>query len=232
MSTIDDPRVRRAMTVQLARRRDALAAGAARVGWKLGINAPAVQRALGIDGVVIGHLTSATAIPPGASHSLAGGTRVAVEAEVALHVGRDLPGGAGPEAARRAVAGLGAAIELVDLDRAFDDVEAIVAGNVFHRAVAFGPAAPPPSGAWLAGVTARIVHNGAETEALAAAGAAGDLVEIVRFVADMLDACGERLSAGDRIIAGSLGRLVFVEPGDAVTADLGRLGSVSVRLEA
>jgi len=232
VSTIDDLRVRRGMTAQLARRRDALAAGAARVGWKLGINAPAVQRALGIDGVVIGYLTSATTIPPGASHSLAGGTRVAMEAEVALHLGRDLPGGAGPEEVRRAVSGLGAAIELVDLNRAFDDVEAIVAGNVFHRAVAFGPAVPPPSGPWLGGVTARILHDGAETDALDAAAAAGDLVEIVRVTADMLAACGERLSAGDRIIAGSLGRLVFVAPGDTVAADLGRLGSVSVRLDA
>jgi len=229
--TIDDPRVRRAMTAQLARRREALAAGAERVGWKLGINAPAVQRALGIDGVVLGHLTSATTIPPGASHSLTGGTRVAMEVEVALHVGDDLPGGADAEAARRAVAGLGAAIEFVDLNRAFDDVEAIVAGNVFHRAVAFGPPTAAPAGPWLDGVTARILRDGAEAEALDAAAAAGDLVAIVRFVADMLAACGERLSAGDRIIAGSLGRLVFVAPGDTVTADLGRLGSVSVRLD-
>jgi len=232
MATIDDPRVRRAMTTQLAHRRAVLAAGATRVGWKLGINAVAVQRALGIDGVVLGHLTSATTVPPGAPHSLAGGTRVAMEAEVALHLGADLAGGAGADAARRAVAGLGAAIELVDLDRPFDDVEAIVAGNVFHRAVSFGPATPPPAGPWLDGVTARIVHNGIEKEALDAAGAAGDLTQIVRFAADTLAACGERLSAGDRIIAGSLGRLVFVEPGDTVTADLGPLGSVSLRLVA
>ncbi len=232
MPTIDDPRVRRAMTRQLERRRAVLAAGATRVGWKLGINAVAVQRALGIDGVVLGHLTSATTVPPGASHSLAGGTHVAMEAEVALHLGTDLPGGAGPDAARRAVAGLGAAIELVDLDRPFDDVEAIVAGNVFHRAVAFGAPVSPPAGGWLDGVTARIVRNGTETEALDPAAAAGDLIAIVSFVADTLAACDERLCGGDRIIAGSLGRLLFVDPGDTVTADLGRLGSVTLRLVA
>src|SRR5262245_44308668 len=107
-------------------------------------SAPAIQRVLGIDDVVLGHLTSATTLLPGATHALAGGTRVGMEAEVALHIGTELPGGATPDAARAAVAGLGAAIELVDLDRSFDDLEAIVAGNVFHRAVTFGTASPPP----------------------------------------------------------------------------------------
>ena len=230
--TIDDPRVRRGMQVQLARWRATLTAGATRVGWKTGINAPAVQRALGIDDVVLGHLTSATTLLPGATHSLAGSTRVGMEAEVALYMGTDLRGGATPDAARAAVAGLGAAIELVDIDRPFDDLEAIVAGNVFHRAVTFGPASQLPAGPWLRGVTARIVRNGEQTEALDAAATAGDLVDIVRFVADTLAACGERLCAGDRIIAGSLGRLVFVEPGDVVAADLGLLGRVTLRLAA
>jgi 2-keto-4-pentenoate hydratase len=218
------------MQAQLARWRATLAGGAARVGWKTGINAAAVQRALGIDDVVLGHLTSATTLPAGATHSLAGGTRVGMEAEVALHLGADLPGGASPEQARAAVAGLGAAIELVDIDRPFDDVEAIVASNVFHRAVSFGTASPPPHGPWLDDVTARIMHNGAQVEAIDTAAVAGDPIAIVRFVADTLSACGEQLRTGDRIIAGSLGRLVFVEPGDAVVADLGRLGNVTLHL--
>ena len=220
------------MEAQLACWRATLAGGAARVGWKTGINAPAVQHALGIDDVVLGHLTSATTLPADASHSLAGGTRIGVEAEVAVHIGADLPDDATPEQVRAAVAGLGAAIELVDIDRPFDDVEAIVAGNVFHRAVSFGTAAPPPPGPLLDGVTARILRNGAQIEAINAAAVASDLIAIVRFVADTLAACGEQLRAGDRIIAGSLGQLVFVDPGDVVVADLGRLGSVTLHLRA
>jgi 2-keto-4-pentenoate hydratase len=218
------------MQTQLARWRATLAGGATRVGWKTGINAPVVQRALGIDDVVLGHLTSATTLPAGATHPLAGGTRVGMEAEVALHIGADLPGGASPEQARAAVARRGAAIELVDNDRPFDDVEAIVANNVFHRAVSFGTASPPPRGPWLNDVTARIMHNGAQIEAIDTAAVAGDLIAIVRFVADTLAACGEQLRTGDRIIAGSLGRLFFVEPGDVVVADLGRLGNVTLHL--
>src|SRR5260221_2556085 len=181
--TMNDPRVHRGMDAQLARFRATLAGGATRIGWKLGINAPAVQRALGIDGVVLGHLTSQTALAADALHSLAGGARVAMEAEVALHLRADVPGGASPDEARRAVAHLSAAIELVDINRPFDDVEAIVASNVFHRAVAFGPSVVVPSGPWLDGVTARIVRNDEEIEAIEAALAVGDLVEIVRLVA-------------------------------------------------
>lgn len=229
--TTEDPRVRRGLEAQLARWRRTLAAGARRVGWKLGINNRAVQRTLGIDGVVVGHLTTATEVVTGGDHSLVGGTRVAMEAEVALHLGAAVPAGAGPDEIRRAVAGLGAAIELVDLDRPFDDVEAVVAGNVFHRAVAFGPSMPA-STPWLDGVIARILRNGDVVETLDAAAAAGDLVDIVQTVADTLAACGEGLDAGDRIIAGSLGRLVFVEPDDLVEADLGRLGVARLRVRA
>src|SRR5262245_961886 len=107
--TIDDPRVRRGMETQLGRWRAALAGGAARVGWKTGINSRAVQRSLGIDDVVLGYLTSGTALPAGAMHSLAGGTRVGMEAEIALHLGADLGSGATPEEARDAVAALGTA---------------------------------------------------------------------------------------------------------------------------
>ena len=62
--------------------------------------------------------------PPGATHSLAGGTR-GMEAEVALHIGADVAGGATPADAPSAVAGPRLAIE----HRPFDDV-AIVAGNI------------------------------------------------------------------------------------------------------
>jgi hypothetical protein len=163
-----------------------------------------------IDDAVLGHLTGST-VPPE--------RRICSPAVPGWYGGRggpahrsDVAGGATPADFRSAVAGLGSAIELVDIDRPFDDVEAIVAGNIFHRAVSFGPVTPAGDGSWLRDVVARIVRNGEEVETIDAAAAAGNLVEIVRFVADTLAACGQTLRAGDRIIAGSLGRLVFVEP--------------------
>src|SRR5713101_303788 len=135
---VTDPRVVRGMRAQLASWRSRVAGGASRVGWKIGFNSPATQKQLGLDGTVVGHLTQATVLAPGASHSLAGSHLVCAEPEVAIHLGRDVPGGAGEDASRAAIAALGAAIELVDIDRPLDDLEAILAANVFHRAVVLG----------------------------------------------------------------------------------------------
>ena len=220
------------MESQLARWRAALAAGAVRVGWKIGLNDPRLQQHLGLETCVLGHLTLATTIVPGDAHSLAGGTMVGVEPEVAIHVGRDVPAGAERREVVDAVVGLGAALEVVDIDAPFDDVERIVAANVFHRGVLFGMARPERAGGALDGVTARALRNGNAVETVDAAAACGDVAEIVRFVADTLAACGERLRAGDWIIAGSLTRPLWVKPDDVVGVDLGPLGSLTLRCTA
>jgi 2-keto-4-pentenoate hydratase len=225
-----DPRVARGMEAQLARFHALLAEGVPRVGWKIGFNVPAVQRILGLAGPVVGHLTLATAIVPGEPHSLAGGTRVGVEPEVAIHLGADVPAGASIEAARDAIIGLAPALEVIDVDRPFEDLEALCAGNVFHRAFAMGVTDPGAAGGALSGVAARVLHRGAEVASLDAAAAAGDLVEVVRFVAGFLAPFGEGLVAGDRIIAGSLIAPVWVAAGDVVVLELGVIGEVEVEV--
>ena len=40
------------------------------------------------------------------------------------------------------VAGLAPALELVDLDTSFDDIEPVLAGNICHRGVIFGDEVP------------------------------------------------------------------------------------------
>jgi len=223
-----DPRVAAGMRKQLEARRDRLQAGAASIGWKIGLNVPSVQRRLGLDRPVVGHLTTATLVRPGDSHSLAGGTNIGVEPEIAIEVGEDVAGDGGRDAARGAIAALGPALEVVDVDRPFDDVETIVAENVFHRAVALGE----PTGLSLAGVEAVVLVNGAEAHRLDAEQAAGDLADAVTVIAQRLAACGERLRAGDRIIAGSLTPAVPVAAGDSVALDLGDLGRIELRFGA
>ena len=224
-----DERVRRGMDVQLAHWRTLVAGGAARVGWKIGLNDRSVQAHLGLAGPVVGHLTLATTLVPGSPHSLRNGTKVGAEPEVAIHVGCDV----GPDATRveteAALVGLGAAIELVDIDGPFDDVERIVAGNVFHRAVLFGPTHP---GTTPAGITARVLRNGTAVETVDDVAVADEVAEAIRLVADVLAQCGEGLRAGDRIIAGSLTRPVWLTAGDVVGAELGPLGTLALELTA
>jgi len=221
-----DPRVARGMVTQLGRWRALVARGVARVGWKIGINDPRMQHRLGLERPVVGHLTLATALVPGEPHSLAGGTQVGVEPEVAIHLGRDVPAGAERAVAEAAIIGLGAALEVIDLDGPLDDVERIVAGSSFHRAVLIGPTNPRHAGGVLAGVMLRFSQNG---ETLAEGPAAGDLPALVQLVADTLGTFGEGLRAGEWIISGALARQAWVQPGDVVRVDLGPLGSLELR---
>src|SRR4051794_9166844 len=136
-----DPRLRAALREQLADRRRLMDQGARRVGWKLGMG----ERERIGDGPVIGHLTSATVLDSGGVHRASDDIALHADAEVALELGPD-----------GEIAGYGAALELVDLGgRA--SAEEIVATNVFHRAVVFGPRRRS-----LPDVDGRLIVNGEE----------------------------------------------------------------------
>ena len=219
--TVVDPRVAKALGTQLERWRGALEQGARRVGWKIGLNIPEVQARLGLEEPVIGHLTSATQLEPGGSYGAGDAVALMAEPEVALELGRDVAPDAGPDEAAEAIAGYGAAIELVDVGRPPADLESIVAENVFHRAFLIGPTEPgAPDGA--------AVEVSVGGEQRAASVVEEDFPATVRLVARLLGSVGERLQAGDWIIAGSLTEQVPVADGDDLSVELGPLGRVSV----
>lgn len=192
-------------------------AGEERIGWKIGFNLPAVQQGVGIEEPVAGLLVASRVIAPRTPHSLAGATNPVAEPEVVIEVADD--GG---------VASLGAAIEVADLNTPFDDLEEMVAGNIFHRAVLLGDQVP---GAELRGVEARITVNGAPQAAVDALAATGDPEAVIDVIRRNVEAAGEELRPGDRIIAGTLVPPLRVEPGDVVGLDLGPLGLVELAFE-
>jgi 2-keto-4-pentenoate hydratase len=221
-----DPRVAAGLERQLVSWRALVEGGTGRVGWKIGLNAPPVMEQLELRHPVIGFLTGATVVESGGSHSLAGAAKPLVEAEVAIELRRNVETDAEVDEALAAIQSLGPALELVDIPSPPDDVETVVAGNIFHRAVAFGP---HRQDAAVSGLEARLQVNGEERER---GPGAVDLAETIRLVADLLGAAGERLQAGDRIIAGALTTPVEVSPGDEVALELGQLGRVELSLRA
>ena len=227
-----DPRVASGLRAALARRRSELAGGARPLGWKIGVNVPAVQRQLGLDAPIVGYLTSATQLPPGSDRSLAGMTRPAIEPEVAIHLGEPVSADSDADSVRRAIAGLGAAIELVDFDLPFEDVELIMAGNVFHRGVVLGASDTSRAGGSLEGLRLHVTRNGAEEATADVAEAGADPVEVVRHVARLLSPLGVSLRPGERIIAGSLIPPLPVSPGDSIEVQVDPIGSVSLGLTA
>jgi 2-keto-4-pentenoate hydratase len=243
---VADERIERGLRSQLARLEELLEDGHEHLGWKIGLNSPAVMDRMETDAPVVGFLTSATQLEEGDEHSLAGGTAVAAEAEVAIHLANDVPPDADAAAGRSAIQALGAAIELVDVDRPLepDRLEEILADNVFHRGVVLGPPDPSRAGGSLDGVTGRVVVNGNDEARLDVQEGAGDLGETVAIVAARLGMVGAALRAGDVIIAGALPPepsespdarrtpWLPVEPGDDVEVELGRLGGLALSFSA
>ena len=225
-----DPRIARGMAAQLRHWHERLKVGEKPLGWKVGFGAPAAMETLKITAPLIGHLTDRARLEPAAKVSIAGWKKAAAEAEIAVFMGKDLPGGASRDAAKHAIAGIAPAIELADVDFPPDDVEAILKGNIYQRHVVLGACDKTRAGCALGGLTATVIRNGNEiARASDTQEATGDLVDIVRQVADMLSAFGERLRAGQVIMTGSITPPLWVEPGEEIHFTLDPVGSVSVR---
>jgi 2-keto-4-pentenoate hydratase len=207
-----DPRIADGMRAQLAARRERLAAGERSLGWKVGFGSPEARERLVTDRPLVGFLTDKGLIEDCTVVSLDGWTAPVLEVEIAVRVGSD------------AVA---AAIELADIDPPPVDVHEILAGNVFHRHVLLGPfvACDPRE------VRARILRDGVTVAATDdPAAATGDVCEVVRSTADLLDACGESLRDGDVVITGSIVPPIPLSPGERYRAELSPLGALEVTL--
>jgi len=189
----------------LTRRREILAQGAEPLGWKVGFNVPEIQRKLGIDGPLAGFLTTDSLIEGEWDEY-----PVVIESEVAVEIGDD----------GRSIAALLPALEIVDPPELDLEIEQILSGNIFHRAVAFGPRVettePGPG---------RILVNGEEQHSVKSEG----LDQMVAAVAARLEAAGEELRPGDRIITGVLAPPHEASEGDTVRLELDEVGNVEVR---
>ncbi len=224
-----DERVTRGMAEQLARRRERLDTGERSIGWKIGLNPPAAQEKAGVCAPVAGFLTEATVLASGGLYAIGHGANVRVEPEVAVRLGADLAADAGAGDGTAAIASLSPALEVVDLDRDVSEIEEVLAGNVFHRAVVFGD--EREGACSVAGVEMRVLR-GSEAEAEGDTGeAAGDLDDLLLGVARFLDAHGAALRAGDRVICGSLVPPLEARPGEAIALELEGLGRVEVGFE-
>jgi 2-keto-4-pentenoate hydratase len=214
------------MLAQLTQRRRRLQDGEASLGWKLGMGVPAAMKKLGTDAPLVGYLLAGARVDDGGTVSLDGWGNPKLEPEIAAHLGADLAPGASREEAEAAIAGLGVAIELVDLDPDADDPEAILAADIFQRHVLLGPAV---DGAGTSGVSARVLRGGDEEAATAdATEATGDPVDLVLHVANVIGDAGEGLRAGEVVICGSVVPALSVAPGDTIEVQLDPLGSLTV----
>lgn len=227
---LNDPRIRTGMQRQFALLEERKRGGARRIGWKVGFGAPAAKEKLKIEHALVGFLLDGAVLTDGAGVSLAGWTKPVAEPEIAIEIGRDVTAGASEQDVAQAVAAVGPAIELADIDGPMDDVESILASDIFQRHVLFGPrsAIALPDG--LSSLAGAVMRNGQPVDVPADLESnTGRLLDTVREVAATLAAFGETLRAGDVVIAGSVTPPLMIGADDRTLSwDLHPIGKVAV----
>ena len=212
---------------QVASLRTRLDAGMPRLGWKVGINVPEVQRKLGLSRSLLGWLDGDRVFVSGSEVPLPSGGRVHVEPELCLRIGSSVGSTANRDTASGAVAAIAPALELVDYARAATSLADVIAGSMFHYATVLGSWQSPRADLDIASAV-RLRAGSTDSEV-----ARSDLVplhlgDLVLFVAELLEEMGQQLLPGDHILTGSFtAKALPLLPGEEAQASLGDFGVVS-----
>ncbi|AUW57423.1 2-keto-4-pentenoate hydratase [Sphingobium sp. SCG-1] len=219
-----------AYAVQTVNTRFWKAQGRRIVGRKAGLTAKAVQAQLGVEQPDFGALFEDMRIADGGSLDPARCIQPKAEAEIAFVLSRNLDGqDITPEQVAGAVDTVHAAIEIVD-SRISDwkiTFADTVADNGSSAFFVLSRAGRPLPGLdiWSAGMVMEI--NDAIVSLGVGAAALGNPLNAATWLARTLANRGEPLKAGDVLLAGALGPMVALNPGDRVRAVIGGIGDVS-----
>jgi 2-keto-4-pentenoate hydratase len=212
----EDPRIVAGMAAQGRLRESRWAAGEQRVGWKAGLGTAAAMEASSTAAPLTGFLTNAS-LASGMTRtdglSIEDWRNAKLEPEVAVRLGAAVPAGSDRATVEAAISGAAPSIEIVDLGDA-SDIEAVLAANIFHRAFLFGPFGDV-SGTDLVAARLSVARDGeAPQTGVDPSTALGDLVEVIRAVADQVALAGAELMAGDVVMTGSVVPAIGISGGE------------------
>jgi 2-keto-4-pentenoate hydratase len=213
-----------------------VAGGSVRAGYKIGLTSERMQAMCNIDSPIAGVIFAERIVPTGAELAAARYGRLALEFEIGLVLGADLPLRASPYAPAElagAVAAVCPAMEIVD-DRHASyealDVLSLIADNSWNAGAVCGPRASTfPDLASLEGTVRRdgeVLDRGSGRDVL------GHPLNVLAWLANHLNAGGDELRAGDLVMTGNVVTTKFVVPGEHYAFELDGLGSVEVRVVA
>lgn len=200
------------------------------VGRKAGLTARSVQTQLGVDQPDFGALFEDMQLIDGGTLDPSRCLQPKAEAEIAFVLGKDLPD---PETTAdmvaNAVATVHAAIEIVDSRIAdwkitFADTVADNGSSAFFVLAKDGLQL---DGLDLEGAIMEMDVNATVASAGIGAAALGNPLNAAAWLAATLSKRGEPLKAGDVLLAGALGPMVALNPGDHVRAKIAGIGEVS-----
>jgi 2-keto-4-pentenoate hydratase len=200
------------------------------VGRKAGLTARAVQVQLGVDQPDFGVLFDDMRVVDGGMLDPARCIQPKAEAEIAFILGADLPSvDTTSEHVAAAVASVHAAIEIVDSRIAdwkitFADT---VADNGSSAFFVLADQGLPLAGLDLEGAAMEMTVDGVVASTGVGAAALGNPLNAAAWLAKTLAARGEPLHAGDVLLAGALGPMVTLVPGNRVEAKVAGIGTCS-----
>ncbi|MFP3913860.1 MAG: fumarylacetoacetate hydrolase family protein [Actinomycetota bacterium] len=226
---MSDGRIERGLGRQLAERQRLLDGGQTHLGWKAGFGSASILEKFDLDGPLVGFMTSASVVADGSVVDIGGWQRPVAEPELAVWVDRDVPAGGDEEQVRACISALAPAIELADVYPPPEDVEEVLAANVFHRGVILGEADPHRRGAHLDGLEPGSRLDSQEVEAPADLEAlTGRLPSVVSHLAALLADRGETIAAGDVVICGSVVPPLSLSPGATAQFQLAPFPALTV----
>jgi 2-keto-4-pentenoate hydratase len=203
-------------------------AGARRIGWKVGLTAPAIQQQFGVHEPVFGCLLADGLVHAGHVFRRDALIEPGFENELCLVLDRDLPAGATGAEVASALARVYPAFEITetrgDLSR---QLALAIADNAQQKAFVLGPPVERPALPDLGSVTVRVRVSGAEVATAGADAVLGHPCNAVAWLAAKLAQFGKRVRAGDYIMSGSFTRQFRLAAGDRIEAIFAGIGTVT-----
>ena len=204
------------------------------VGYKIGCTTAVMQDYLRVDHPCVGRLYDAGVVSSGADLDLTRYQKVAVELEIAVRLGADLPRRGPPyrnEEAAAAVAACMASLEIVD-DRYVDwrsmDTPTLVADDFFSAGCVLGSAVTDWQAIDLGAEQAVIHRDGEELGRGRGDAILGHPLTALTWLANS-DALPDGLKRGEVITLGSVVQTVWIDGPCAVSARYSTLGKIAVR---
>ncbi|AEE46204.1 fumarylacetoacetate hydrolase family protein [Cellulomonas fimi] len=221
-----------AYAVQREWRRRAVAAGRRPVGRKIGLTSKVMQAATGIDEPDYGAILADMVHEDGAVLEHGRFSNVRVEVELAFVLAAPVDG---PHATLldvlRATDYVVPALEVLSsrVELAGRTIVDTISDNAAMGAMVLGGRPVAPDAVDLRWVAATLHRNESIEESGVAAAVLGHPARGVAWLANALARHGDRLDAGEVVLAGSFTRPVWVHPGDTVHADYRDLGTITCR---
>lgn len=230
--TLDD-----AYAIQAAQMERKIASGLRVVGWKIGLTSKVMQDALGIDTPDSGVIFDDMVFADGATVPAGRFIQPRVEAEIAFVMKESLSGAVNRDEVLAATDYVAPALEILDTRilrrdpatgqprRIFDTVS----DNAANGGIVLGPQHHAPGAFDLRWVGAIVKKDGAVEATGLGAAVLDDPVLGIVWLSERMGRYGQRIEAGQVVLAGSFIAPLECPPGTGIAADYGSFGAVSVR---